>query len=551
MPDTWLAYGGRVAGAGRGSPWSQALLVHSGRVVTTGPRERLLRLAPPGTTQIDLGGATVLPALTDSHCHLLGAALAAEGLDLSDALDKHAILALVAGEAHRLEHLGATADWVVGRGWDESSMRDATLPTRTELLRASAGHPVLLWRTCGHVALVAGLAGDDEAGRQSSVVATHPETDALVAEAAAARTAALQPTPPVARVQAALRSMIRQAWSRGLVAAHANDVESAAEFNAVMQVYREVLADSPFRVMLDWAESASPQVEEYVRPIPATLPLPTGLFLFQEELPRTRSWLMLGGAKFYVDGSLGARTAALNEPYADRPGWRGVLRYEPTALQERVGELAGKGAQIVMHAIGDAALDAALDALTSLRHPNGTSSRLPHRIVHAQLLPPEAPQRMATLGVMADIQPQFLLTDSRFAVAALGSRRLSHSYAWRTLARAGVRLAGGSDAPVERLDPLAGIEAAQGRGFQSQPGWDWTATEALSADEALQLYTEAPAWEEGCSDRGSFSAGALADVVVVSMDEQNEPAVRCTLIGGSPVYGNDWWRGRIVGPGAS
>jgi predicted amidohydrolase YtcJ len=221
------------------------------------------------------------------------------------------------------------------------------------------------------------------------------------------------------------------------------------------------------------------------------------------------SWLRVGCVKMLVDGSLGGRTAALKEPYADDPTNKGLLLYHEEELRQLVSKAHDSGYQLAIHAIGDHAIELALDAIEEAQKKTPRKNRR-HRIEHASILSPEQIKRMAEMRVIASVQPAFVTSDF-WAKDRLGKSREKWIYPFKTLFKRLVASAG-SDCPVEHLDPLQGMWAAVTRaGFLP--------AERLSVEEALQMYTVNAAYasfEE--NEKGSISEGMLADLIVLSED---------------------------------
>jgi hypothetical protein len=221
-------------------------------------------------------------------------------------------------------------------------------------------------------------------------------------------------------------------------------------------------------------------------------------------------WLRFGAAKFFSDGSLGAHTALLAEPYADKPTTRGIRIYDPADLKRYCAEVAGKGFQIAVHAIGDQAMRETLDALEfALKNSDNRTAR--HRIEHCSLTPPDCLERMACSKIVGILQPQFVQSDS-WTPLRIGPKRVSWAYPFRSMMNAGIPIALSSDCPVERLDAFACLAAAVGRD-------DWTMHETLTVEQALEAYCLGGAYAAHVEDRlGSLQAGKLADFVVLSAD---------------------------------
>ncbi len=221
-------------------------------------------------------------------------------------------------------------------------------------------------------------------------------------------------------------------------------------------------------------------------------------------------WLRFGAAKLFSDGSMGAQTALLAAPYADKPDTCGIRIYDPADLKACAADAQTKGFQLAIHAIGDQALRETLDAVEgALGEGNNAVHR--HRIEHASLLPPDLLRRMADRQIVAVVQPQFVPSDA-WTPDRVGPQRAMWAYPFRSMLRAGIPLALSSDCPVERLDGFACLAAAMGRA-------PWSPEETLTPEEALRAYCLGGAYAAHAEDRvGSLETGKLADFVVLSDD---------------------------------
>jgi predicted amidohydrolase YtcJ len=252
--------------------------------------------------------------------------------------------------------------------------------------------------------------------------------------------------------------------------------------------------------------------------------------------------------KGFMDGSLGSRTAALQAPYVDDPGNSGLPRYEQGRLNQMARERVRAGFQLGFHAIGDRAVEMALNAFAEARRDARERGRGPaqgfrFRVEHAQVTTPEQVKRFAELDAIASMQPSHLLTDMRWAEARLGKARAAHSYAWKEFLDAGVPLAFGTDYPVEPITPFRGLYAAITR--RSEDGkQEYFPEERLTIEQAIAAYTSGSAYAEFAErERGLLQPGMLADFVVLDRDiTRVEPVailktqVLRTVVGGKTVY---------------
>jgi predicted amidohydrolase YtcJ len=254
--------------------------------------------------------------------------------------------------------------------------------------------------------------------------------------------------------------------------------------------------------------------------------------------------LEMKGVKFWMDGALGSRGAALHRPYSDEPSQSGLVLWEPEALEARVRAFMERGFQVNVHAIGDRANTLTIDLLVRLA---GEVAEDPgrHRVEHAQVLRLEDIPRLAKGGLIASMQPTHATSDMAWAEARLGPDRVKGAYAWRSLLAAGARLAFGSDFPVEEPDPLHGLYAARTRQDDlGKPEGGWLPEQRLGGEEALAGFTVGAAYASFAEEqRGMLKVGMDADLTALSEDPvTGEPAavrgakVLMTVVGGREVY---------------
>jgi len=248
----------------------------------------------------------------------------------------------------------------------------------------------------------------------------------------------------------------------------------------------------------------------------------------------------IGFLKLFADGSLGAHTAALKESYSDKPEAKGLLVYSQKKLDQLVLRAHRAGLQLGIHAIGDLAVESVLEAFSrALRKVPCKDHR--HRIEHCSVLSPLLVGWMKRLGVVASVQPHFVVSDF-WVVDRVGEKRSKWVYPFKTLMREGVVVVSGSDCPVEPLSPLFGVWAAVAR--KSFP------EERLSVEEALMTYTVNAAFASFDErNKGSVEVGKFADFTVVSgdlfevePDDIKDLCVEMTIVGGKVVYASENFR---------
>ncbi|MBV6415915.1 MAG: N-substituted formamide deformylase [Steroidobacteraceae bacterium] len=520
---------------GAGTPrGADAIVVEDGRIRYIGPTSRALRRAPKAARHVDLHGATVVPGFTDAHAHLSGIGFRELEFDLTGTASLAELQRKLAARATT-----TTAPWITGRGWLESRWQPAAFPTRAALDAVVADRPVLLERADGHAAVAnsraLALAGvdaktPDPAGGQILRDA-HGEPTGMLVDAAVALVGRLVPPPSAAEELRALElgaaRSVRLGWTQLQIAGN-----TRAEVGRLCTLYRDG------RIKLRLYDAIGGPGEDAAQ-----------LLAGRIERQPCGDRYTVRAIKLYMDGALGSRGAALLAPYSDAPGSSGLLLNSEAALFPVLTEALRRGIQIETHAIGDRANRIALDlyqrAFAAVPRAERAIAEPRWRIEHAQVLAPDDLPRFAALGVIASMQPSHAIGDLYFAPARLGPERLEGAYAWRSLLDSGAVVAAGTDAPVERGDPVMEFYAAAVR--RSLDGFadaNWHREERVSRAEALRMLTWAPAYaafEE--HDRGTLEVGKLADFTVLSQDILTVPdeeilatRIEMTVIGGEIAF---------------
>jgi predicted amidohydrolase YtcJ len=495
-----------------------AVLVEDGRIAAVGDAGVL---EVSGVDEIDYAGGVLIPGLRDAHFHPVGYAAALQRPSFKAARDFADVCDVVRDALRERPPDSA----LTGLRLDDETLEEGRLPDRDVLDRAAPDHPVLLIRYCGHVAVAnsaalraaaidpstedprGGSFDRDHYGRPTGVL--RETAVELVARAVDARTPPLLPADLVDAMTAA--ASLGLVGGGGIVAAGpsmwgvgGNELELACAAAAELPIDLALLVAARSPAELEAAAARIGEAGGRIR------------FL---------------GLKLFSDGSLGGHTAAMLEPFADRPAERGTDRLEGAwALEMARAALALDGA-VAVHAIGDAANHAVLDLMEILITEGADPSRL--RIEHASVLTDADIARFGRLGVTASVQPAFLASENRWLERRLGPDRLRRTYPFRSLLDAGAPLCGGSDSPVEPLDPLLGIAAARDR-------CGVVADERLDGVEALRLFTDWAARSMG--DRAAIEPGHPAtfsvldrDPVTAAPDGLRRTRVLATWVNGEPV----------------
>jgi len=482
--------------------------------------------------RIDGEGRVVMPGFIDAHLHLSALGFGTMVLDLS------AARSLEEAQSRLAAYAAAHPDrpWIVGRGWNQELWGTGRFPTAAELDAVVPDRPVWLERVDGHagwantVALAAAnvtaATRDPEGGRIERLPGSRAPAGVLVDNAMRQVAAAVPPPLPEDR-DMAIYAAQRLLFAQGVTAA-ADMGTSIEDWMALRRA-----GDAGWLQM---------RVMAYADSVDTMLlvggPGPTQ-WLYDDRL-------RLNGVKLYLDGALGSRGALLKAPYADDPASTGLPIINGTQLRNNISRAAMDNFQVAIHAIGDAANAEALSAIEDLSGDYGGDRRW--RIEHAQVVDPADIARFGQHGIIASMQPVHQTSDRLMAEARLGPGRLAGAYAWRSIARAGAPLAFGSDAPVERPEPLAGLAAAISRtDADGAPAGGWQPQEVVNREAALAAYTSGAAFAGFAEGRfGRLALGERADFVVLSgnpLDSSAEQirALRVleTWVAGRKVYDAD------------
>ncbi len=506
------------------APVVRALAIRDGRVLAVGCDEDMLALAGRSARRVDLRGRTALPGLCDTHMHLLntGNMMLSANVSAARSLSQ----AQESLRAYIRERELPPGALVEARGYNQDLFPDKRLITRADLDAVSREHPILLTRVCGHMAVAntallqaCGITADTPVPDGGAM---DIETGIFLENAIGLLHRAI-PNMTLADIKRRLSLAARAAAREGLTCVYTDDFSEPA---LVMRAYRELAnaGDLPLRVR---QQCQLPSIEDMEA-------------FFAGERDAGDDMYALSAVKLFADGSLGARTAWLRAPYRDDQKTRGVPMYPQETLDALVACAQQHGMPAIIHAIGDAAIESALNAIERAR----MQARVPaprHGVVHCQITDGALLKRFQQLEAVAYIQPIFLDYDLHICEDRVGETLARTSYAWKTLLDLGVCACAGSDSPVERFSPMPNLCAAVTRqdkdGF---PASGWQPQEKLTVDEALRLFTVNAAYaahEEAC--RGTLAPGMLADMTVleddpfaVAPERIKDVKPSCTLVGG-------------------
>ncbi|MCC6062406.1 MAG: amidohydrolase [Desulfurococcales archaeon] len=504
-----------------------SFVVINGRIVFVGESKKTINIVRRFNGElIDLDERTVLPGFIDAHMHVDGVGTSLNTLDLRGVPSIEELKKILREYAEK-----SSGRWIIGRGWDQELFKEKRWPTRWDLDEVVRDRPVILTRVCGHAAVVNSKVVEllnlrsidspdivrDESGEPIGVVKENILS--MVRERAreefsdddfekffldALRYAASQGVTTLGFVSCDLRS-----------------------FNTLMRIRSRGPLSVRVRIYL------SPGKD------------PNGIDLSTLELiKRIRisrdfgdDYIKIKGFKIIADGSLGARTAWLSEPYSDDPSTSGYPTIDKERLRKISEDVDNMGMQLAIHAIGDKTLDMLIEIYSRLRGRR-------HRIEHASVVRDDQLERLRELKPVLVVQPHFVVTDW-WARERLGEKRIKWLYRFRDFIRNDIPMALSTDAPVEPLNPWETVYAAVSRGgFSETPYYEETKEHSLTLEETLHYYTIGSAYALLEEDLlGSLEVGKYADFIVIDKDpfetdvkKLREIKVLETYVGGVKVF---------------
>ena len=518
------------------APRAEAVAIRGDKIAFVGRNADAQRLVGPNTRVVDLRGAAVFPGFTDAHMHLSGVGAREMNLNLEGTGSLEDFLARVKARVDQ----SRPGQWVTGRGWIETFWKPPVFPTRQDLDRIAPNNPVVLTRADGHASIansaalkLANLTRTTPApsGGAINKDAEGEPTGMLIDRAQGLVTRLVPAATDEERDQQVLKGVERSVmlgWTQ-IHDAHG----SWAEVERIRRLYR----DGKIKIRIYKAISGPGGDAD-------------SLIARGASLGEFDNRLNVRVIKVVMDGALGSRGAALLAPYTDDARTSGLITTDTTALKSMLARALRSGIQVETHAIGDRGNRLTLDlyerAMQEVPADQRKVAEPRWRDEHSQIIAPEDIPRFKQLGVIASMQPSHAIGDLYFAPARLGMERLAGAYAWQTMIKLGVPVAGGSDAPVERGEPLIEFYAAVARkDTAGRSGQGWHPEEKMTREQALKAFTvwaAFSAFEEGI--RGTIETGKLADLTVFDKDIMTVPELEIlraknlmTIINGEIVYG--------------
>ncbi len=519
-------FSARIFTGNPAQPWAEAVKITDERITHVGSNAEVKKVCGADTEILELPGRLVTPGLVDAHCHFVSLGRSFHMTDLRN------ITSLA--EARRLIQKAAAlskpGEWILGRGWNHHNWQEGREPSRHDLDDILPDNPAMMIRACGHSIWLntraleqAGIHRDtpNPTGGRIDKDPTDGEPTGMLREARKLIEAYI-PTPSLEqRKQWALAAQAA-ALKCGITGVHT--CETLREWEALAALE----AEGKLKLRVYHLLPPDDLEEAAARGIKA-------------GSGSERLWFR--HVKLFADGSLGAGTALLHEPYLDDPATCGIACLEKNNLEDNIRLAYSRGCDVAIHAIGDLAVTNALESIAAVRKKYPGDHR--DRLEHVQLYRPQDLSLFQELAVAASVQPVFIPTDWKPADKRWGPRRCRYAYAWKSLLEAGLRVQFGSDAPVEPINPIYGLHAAVTRQtLRGEPVGGWFPEQQMSLAESITGFTAGAAWNSRCENRlGSITPGKWADLTVLNRDlfdlaPEQWPTVETemTVVHGEVVY---------------
>ena len=509
-------------------PWATAVAASGERIAAVGTSAEIAKLvrSSPHARVIDARSGMVTPGFIDSHVHFVIGGFRLSSVQMRDARTPAEFVSRIKAYAATVP-AGA---WITGGDWDHQNW-GGELPRRDWIDSVTPNNPVWVSRLDGHMALA-----NSAALATAGVTAATPDVDGgtIVRDASGSPTGIMkdnaeslvdrvEPPPPPEQSDRALDAAMHYVAERGVTSVqNMGTFDDLATFERAHHAGRMITRIYAVTPIAQW---------ERLRDTVAAW-------------GRGDAWLRIGGIKGFVDGSLGSHTAAMFAPFVDSPADSGLLVETPEDLHRWTRDADRAGLQVIVHAIGDRAINLQLNIYRQVETENGLRDRR-FRIEHAQHILPADIARFAQLGVIASMQPYHAIDDGRWAEKVIGPERIETTYAFRSLLASGARLAFGSDWFVAPPTPIEGIYAAVTRRTldDRNPG-GWVPEQKIGVEDAMRAYTINAAFASfDEAIKGSIERGKLADLVLLDHDITMIPPetirdsrVLMTIVGGRVVF---------------
>lgn len=521
-------YNGCIRTLDKNNSVAEAVGIEDGKIVFVGSDEEALALS--ADEKIDLNGRLLLPGFVDSHLHMLHYAFVEKSVKLFDCKSVEEALDLAKA---RIEGSQVPLTWLFCRGWNEDHFDHPRYPLKSELDALSTDIPIIMVRVCGHIAVCnsCGLERLKKIKEYPEIEKDVDEETGLLKENAVQFYYSVLEAPAQEEVESYIKYSIQKLNESGFTGIQSDDLASlpGKKWRRIMDSFKALDARDEMNLrvyeqcLFERVEDAKAFIEEGFR---------TG---------QKGKFFTVGPMKLLQDGSLGAHTAAMNEPYEGDADNIGISIYTQEDLDDLFAFFDDHQMQAAVHCIGDRAMDMVIEAIA--KSPNRDKNpKNRHGLVHVQITNPRILENMKKHDILAYIQPVFVDLDMGIVEAQVGPHRMDKVYAWKTMLDMGIHASGGSDAPVVSFDAMENIYFAVTRkDINGLPEEGWIPSEKMSVDEAVKLFTKDAAYASYTEDEnGTIEIGKWADFVVLEKDiyEIDPDDIKTTKVDMTVLAGN-------------
>jgi len=529
MKADFVYLNGKIVTMDKEETIAEATAVKFGRFLKVGSNKEVEKLVDESTKVIDLGGKTVIPGLIDSHCHMMD-----EGakrklyVDVSEEAGVHSISDLVA-KLKKSADQTPKGEWVLGYQEDDSKLAEKRHPTRFDLDKVSTMHPVMVITIGGHFRMVnshalekAGVTREteDPVGGKFDRDETGLPIGGLHETAIKIVIPEIVDEPTREQSREGAKEILMDCAKTGLTCVYDTVVKN--QIRAAIDLKNK--GELPIRMRMDVMITLFPDLDKL------------GIYRGLGD-----DWLRICGLKFFFDGAISARTAAVTEEYINKPGFYGVMATTREIATKTIMDAYKEGYRISSHANGDRAIEMYLDIMEEAqkKYPRPDPR---NRDIHCTVITPKLVQRIKDLGILPTIFGPYVYYHGDKLIPAFGEERLERMFAARSFLNAGVKIAAHSDHPCAPYPPLMAIHGLVNR--KTKAGKPIGASQKVSVLEALKLYTTHSAYQQFDEDKlGSIEEGKLADMVVLGEDiltvdteKIRDIPIETTIIDGKIVY---------------
>lgn len=525
-----LFFNGKISTLDDNNNFYEAIGITGNSIDFLGSKEGAFEVRDEYDKVIDLEGNTLIPSFNDSHMHLLNYGYTQKKLNLSQ---YKSIKETVHKSIEFIKDKNIQeGKWILGRGWNQDYLEEKRFFTKEDLDSISKDHPMVFTRTCGHIAICNSKA-------LSMINKDLLENDNIDIEKGAFYESAIEilngiiDSPDIDDMKSMIKETCKELIENGITSVQSDDFNAMpdGDFRKAITAYKELESEGMLNVRV-YEQCLLPRKEHLKE------------FLgMGYKTGKGSNFFKIGPLKLLIDGSLGGRTALLNEPYSDDSANTGICVYSQKELDDFASYAHDNEMQMAIHAIGDKAMDMVMDSYEKI--PNNTKqNKMRHGVVHCQITNEEIIDRFRKNNIVAYIQPIFLDYDLHIVKERVGSR-YAQTYAFKTMNDKGIKVCGGSDAPVVHFNPFENIYSAVTRkDLSGYPETAFLPEERLYLVDALKLFTINSAYSSFEEDaKGSLEIGKLADMIVldrdiftIDEDEIKDIKVDMTVVDGKIVF---------------